>query len=43
MKRLHETFTDEEFEKLLIAKEKAGMNWHEFIMTLADENGEQGI
>lgn len=34
MKRINETFTEEEFEALLKAKKEK--NWHDFIMSLAD-------
>jgi predicted CopG family antitoxin len=33
MKTIHQTFTDEEFEKLQTAK--GTKNWHDFIMELA--------
>lgn len=35
MKNIYETFSDEEFERLQKAKEKAEMTWHDFIMKLA--------
>jgi hypothetical protein len=38
MKRINETFTDEEFERLKNAKEKTGLNWHDFIMSLVSHN-----
>ena len=34
MKTLLEKFADEEFLKLQEAKDKTGLNWHDFIMTL---------
>jgi len=34
MKTINEKFTDEEFEAL--EKSKGEMNWHDFIMSLAD-------
>jgi hypothetical protein len=37
MKHLRETFTDEEFQQLLKAKDKSGKNWHDFIMYLSDD------
>ena len=33
MKTIHQTFTDEEFEKLHVVK--GTKNWHDFIMELA--------
>jgi hypothetical protein len=38
MKTLNETFTDDEFDRLVIAKKKIGLNWHEFIMTLVEND-----
>jgi len=38
MKRINETFTDEEFERLKSEKEKTGLNWHDFIMSLVSQN-----
>lgn len=32
MKTINETFTDEEYEKLIEKKDK--MSWHDFILTL---------
>jgi len=37
MRTLNETFTDEEFKRLLKAKKKTGLNWHEFIMSFAED------
>ena len=34
MKRLYETFTDEEAAELAIIKITVGLNWHDFIMLL---------
>jgi hypothetical protein len=36
MKTLNESFTDQEFAELKKAKDK--MNWHDFIMALANPN-----
>jgi len=33
MKTINETFTDEEYETMLIVKKKAGLNWHDFIFS----------
>ena len=35
MKHLYETFTDQEFEFLLKAKERSQKNWHDFILLLS--------
>lgn len=37
MKSLNEKFTDEEFRKLVRAKKRADLSWHDFIMTLAED------
>ena len=37
MRTLLEKFTDEEFERLLEIKNKTNLNWHDFILTLAEE------
>jgi hypothetical protein len=34
MKHLRETFTEDEFKQLKIAKNNLGQNWHDFIMNL---------
>jgi len=34
MKTINEKFTDEEYNKLLKAKKKAELNWHDFILLL---------
>jgi len=39
MKRINETFTDEEFEALIKAKKEK--NWHDFIMSLVDRGDKQ--
>jgi hypothetical protein len=41
MKRINETFTEEEFEELSNAKKQTGLNWHDFIMTLAETKEEE--
>jgi hypothetical protein len=35
MKTLNESFTDQEFQELVKAKELLGLNWHDFIMSYA--------
>ena len=36
MKNVNEKFTDEEYEKLKKTKDKSGLNWHDFIMSLTE-------
>jgi len=36
MKKIHETFMDEEFERL--KKIKGNMTWHDFILTLVENS-----
>ena len=37
MKTLLEKFTDEEFEKLKTVKEKTGMNWHDWLLSVLED------
>jgi hypothetical protein len=36
MKTLNESFTEEEWAKLLVAKINSGLNWHDFLLEVAD-------
>lgn len=38
MKTLNQTFTDDEYEKLL--EEKGKKNWHQFILELVEDSEE---
>ena len=39
MKHLRETFTDQEWQRLIEVKKFFGGNWHDFILLLAMPNG----
>ena len=38
IKTLHERFSEEEMKRLLKKKIELGLNWHDFVMLLADLN-----
>ncbi len=40
MKVIHVIFTDEEHEEISRAKERSGLNWHDFIKRAAEKMGE---
>jgi len=40
MKTLNVTFTTKEYQALVESKDKSGLNWHDFILTLGDSKEE---